>query len=145
MHELILFAIFAGANKKGIATRMERTLHILALLFLLFMGCPEHSLAAESGQQGVGMHAAVLHARLQSVAVPADPQSIYRVCSSRPQRVLPSFSNPRHPVNGRRLLAGKMFHSSLQRQGSRVRMETAPFQSVASCDYYVFALKHLLC
>lgn len=36
MHELILFATFAGANKKGIATRMERTLHILALLCSAF-------------------------------------------------------------------------------------------------------------
>ncbi|SET27195.1 hypothetical protein [Prevotella sp. kh1p2] len=124
---------------------MERVLQILALIFILSVGCPEQGLAAESGQQDVEMRAAAFLTRQLPVAVPADPQPVYRVCSSRPQRLLPPFGSSRHTVSGHRLLAHRTFYSSFSLYGGRARMETAPFPSDASCDYYVFALKHLLC
>ena len=76
-----------------------------------------------------------------------DATQLYRVCSSRPQRILPSqgsktertitpFSNfalRQHIV--------KNFNSYYD---VRCRKETAPFCMSASCDYYVIALRHII-
>ena len=76
-----------------------------------------------------------------------DASQIYRICSSRPQRVLPtqgaktertitpfgSFANRQHIV--------KPLYSYYD---SRCRRETAPFCMSASCDYYVIALRHFI-
>ena len=76
-----------------------------------------------------------------------DATQLYRVCSSRPQRILPSqgsktertitpFSNfalRQHIV--------KNFNSYYD---GRCRKETAPFCMSASCDYYVIALRHII-
>ena len=74
-----------------------------------------------------------------------DATSLYRVCSSRPQRLLPTHgsktertANPsgfvrRHIVKPLRFL-----------HDSRRRLETAPFSLSASCHYYVIALRHII-
>ena len=74
-----------------------------------------------------------------------DATSLYRVCSSRPQRLLPTHgsktertANPcgfvrRHIVKPLQLL-----------HDSRRRQETAPFSLSASCLYYVIALRHII-
>ena len=76
-----------------------------------------------------------------------DASQLYRVCSSRPQRILPSQG----PKTERTITP---FGSSAQRQhivkhlyshyDSRCRKETAPFCMSASCDYYVIALRHII-
>ncbi len=76
-----------------------------------------------------------------------DASQLYRVCSSRPQRILPSQG-----AKTERTLTP--FSSSAQRQhivkpfyshyDSRCRKETAPFCMSASCDYYVIALRHII-
>jgi len=76
-----------------------------------------------------------------------DASQIYRICSSRPQRILPtqgsktertitphgSFAIRRHKV--------KPLYSYYD---SRCRLETAPFCMSASSDYYVIALRHII-
>ena len=76
-----------------------------------------------------------------------DASQIYRICSSRPQRVLPtqgaktertvtpfgSFANRQHQVT-----------PLYSYYDSRCRLETAPFCLSASCDYYVIALRHII-
>ena len=76
-----------------------------------------------------------------------DASQIYRICSSRPQRVLPtqgsktertvtpfgSFANRQHQVT-----------PLYSYYDSRCRLETAPFCMSASCDYYVIALRHII-
>ncbi len=76
-----------------------------------------------------------------------DASQLYRVCSSRPQRILSSqgskteraitpfgnFALRQHIV--------KHFNSYYD---SRCRRETAPFCILASCDYYVIALRHII-
>ena len=76
-----------------------------------------------------------------------DASQIYRVCSSRPQRILPSQGSK----TGRTITP---FGSFANRQhqvtplysyyDSRCRLETAPFCLSASCDYYVIALRHII-
>ena len=76
-----------------------------------------------------------------------DASQIYRICSSRPQRILPtqgskternvtpygSFAFRKHII--------KPLYSYYD---SRCRLETAPFCPSASCDYYVIALRHII-
>ena len=76
-----------------------------------------------------------------------DASQIYRICSSRPQRVLPtqgsksertitpfgSFGIRQHHV--------KPLYSN---HDSRCRQETAPFCLSASSDYYIIALRHII-
>ena len=77
----------------------------------------------------------------------SDASQLYRICSSRPQRVLPtqgaktertvtpfeSFAIRQHHV--------KPLYSYYDR---RCRRETVPFCLSASCDYYVIALRHII-
>ena len=83
----------------------------------------------------------------QQEATLTDASQIYRICSSRPQRILPSqgsktgrtitpfgnFAVRQHIV--------KHFNSYYD---SRCRQETSPFCMSASCDYYVIALRHII-
>ena len=76
-----------------------------------------------------------------------DASQLYRVCSSRPQRILSSqgsktersitpfgsFAKRQHIV--------KRLNSYYD---SRCRKESAPFCMSASCDYYVIALRHII-
>ncbi|MBP5386671.1 MAG: hypothetical protein J6Y97_04700 [Prevotella sp.] len=76
-----------------------------------------------------------------------DASQLYRVCSSRPQRILP----PQGPKTERTITP---FDNFVQRQhivkhlyshyDSRCRKEAAPFCMSASCDYYVIALRHII-
>ena len=76
-----------------------------------------------------------------------DASQIYRICSSRPQRILPTQVSKTERTT-------KPFGSLAVRQhnvkplysyyDSRCRLETAPFCMSASCDYYVIALRRII-
>ena len=75
-----------------------------------------------------------------------DASQLYRICSSRPQRILPTQGSR----SGRTLTLSfsvarqhivKPLHSFYD---SRCRQESAPFCLSASCDYYVIALRHII-
>jgi len=76
-----------------------------------------------------------------------DASQIYRICSSRPQRVLPTQGaktertiTPFGSIAIRQHIV-KPLHSYYD---SRCRRETASFCLSASCDYYVIALRHII-
>ena len=76
-----------------------------------------------------------------------DASQLYRVCSSRPQRSLPSQGSKTErtitPFGnfGLRQHIVKHFNSYYD---SKCRQETAPFRMSASRDYYVIALRHII-
>ena len=74
-----------------------------------------------------------------------DATSLYRVCSSRPQRLLPTHGSKTErtasPCGYVRRNIVKPLHFL---HDSRRRMETAPFCLSASCIYYVIALRHII-
>lgn len=78
-------------------------------------------------------------------AVLTDARGLYRVCNTRPQRVLPHYGSSHERGAGRTVLAlhqtVKPFQSPYD---GRCRRESAPFCSAASCRYYVYALRHIL-
>jgi len=77
-------------------------------------------------------------------AVLTNTRDSYRVCNSRPQRLLTSVGS--HVRQYGKISFQSKFHllkSYLSDDKSRA--ETAPFSSSASCAYYVFALRRLRC
>ncbi|MBQ8713398.1 MAG: hypothetical protein IJ551_11365 [Prevotella sp.] len=74
-----------------------------------------------------------------------DATSLYRVCSNRPQRILPTHGSSSQRDTTPCLLARRQFVKPLQcLHDSRRRLETAPFCRPASCQYYVYALRHII-
>lgn len=78
-------------------------------------------------------------------AVINDVQTLYRICSSRPQRTVTPFGKMPCRLLARFFLSHKLSTLNAISLNGNVRLETAPFPSSAPCDYYVFALRHLLC
>ena len=74
-----------------------------------------------------------------------DATQLYRVCSSRPQRLLPTNSTKTErttsPAGMVRRNIVKPLHPFHDR---RCRLERAPHPLTASCDYYVIALRHII-
>ena len=75
-----------------------------------------------------------------------DATQLYRICSSRPQRILPTQGSRSERTltpafNFIRQHIVKPLHSYCD---SRCRQESAPFCLSASCDYYVIALRHII-
>lgn len=81
-------------------------------------------------------------------AILTDASQIYRICSSRPQRLL-SAQGPKTERTvtpfGNFTIRQHIVKHLFSYFDSRCRMETAPFCMSASCDYYVIALRRLLC
>ena len=76
-----------------------------------------------------------------------DASQLYRVCSSRPQRILPSQgSRTERTITpfGNHALRQHIVKHLYTCYDSRCRQETAPFCMSASCDYYVIALRHII-
>ena len=76
-----------------------------------------------------------------------DASQIYRICSSRPQRVLPTQgAKTERTVTpfGSQALRQHIVNPLYSYYDSRCRRETAPFCLSASCDYYVIALRHII-
>ena len=74
-----------------------------------------------------------------------DATSLYRVCSSRPQRLLPTHGSKTErtasPCGFVRRNIVKPLHFL---HDSRRRLETAPYCLSVSCLYYVIALRHII-
>ena len=75
-----------------------------------------------------------------------DATQLYRICSSRPQRILPTQGSrnertltPTFSFVRQHIV--KPLHSYFD---SRCRLESAPFCLSASCLYYVIALRHII-
>lgn len=75
-----------------------------------------------------------------------DATSLYRICNTRPQRIIPTFgSKSEQSINQFRLLAQRHIVKPLRfLHDNRRRLETAPFSLPASCHYYVIALRHII-
>ena len=137
------------------AGRMKRKLSFIWLLTALFAVCltvllnwqEQETVSLQSLQERTESSVITPQRQQPHEATLTDASQLYRVCSSRPQRILPSQG----PKTERTITP---FGSSAQRQhivkhlyshyDSRCRKETAPFCMSASCDYYVIALRHII-
>ena len=133
---------------------MQQTCHILpllpalfALLLTVFHGVQrDESVPAGNG---VGEWESALTAAKHHVpeATLTDAAGLYRICSSRPQRVVPTYGAGSQRISGSASAAAKRHNVSLLKlcYDCRCRRETAPFCTSASRHYYVIALRHILC
>ena len=85
--------------------------------------------------------------RNNNVAMLSNTRSTYRICNTRPQRLLPTYSSNPAKTQGKNHFYSihKRFKFFKLPYDGRRRQETAPFSSSASCDYYVIALRRILC
>ena len=85
------------------------------------------------------------HSDTSKDAVLSDSLSLLRICCSCPQRIIPVFGESTGKIFGRIAFYISKPQTYFLLFGGCCRLETAPFQSKASCDYYIFALRRLLC
>ena len=144
---LKIMAIFAG--------RVKRTRGFIWLLTALFAVCLTVLLNWQ--EQGVVSSQGYIERAESSVltlqrphpheATLTDASQLYRICSSRPQRILSSQGSKTERTitpfgsfaQRHRIVKHLYYHYQ-----SRCPNETAPFCMSASCDYYVIALRRII-
>lgn len=139
-------------------------LYIIFLMSMVFAGYGEVSAASISlsHQDSLAVETAdaahkkdrlakvTPHQQEQDAQLEDASNAAYRVCSSRPQRLLPSGNIHGNPSASSRLLIHRIrFLSSLLSviEGAMepFRQETAPIHFDVASKYYVICLRHLIC
>ena len=125
-----------------ISNMKQLILYIIFLMSMVFSGYGEVSAASISK---VTPNQQEQDAQLEDAS-----NAAYRVCSSRPQRLLPSGNIHGNPSASSRLLIHRIrFLSSLLSviEGAKepFRQETAPIHFDVASKYYVICLRHLIC
>ena len=139
-------------------------LYIIFLMSMVFSGYGEVSAAsislshqdsltveaADAAHKKDGLAKVTPHQQKQDAQLEDASNAAYRVCSSRPQRLLPSGNIHGNPSASSRLLIHRIrFLSSLLSviEGAKepFRQETAPIHFDVASKYYVICLRHLIC
>ena len=139
-------------------------LYIIFLMSMVFSGYGEVSAAsislshqdssaveaADTAHKKDGLAKVTPHKQEQDAQLEDASNAAYRVCSSRPQRLLPSGNIHGNPSASSRLLIHRIrFLSSLLSviEGAKepFRQETAPIHFDVASKYYVICLRHLIC
>lgn len=90
------------------------------------------------------------HEQEQDAQLEDASNAAYRVCSSRPQRLLPSGNIYGNPSASSRLLTNRIrflssFLSVIEGAKEPFRLETAPIHFDVASKYYIICLRHLIC
>ena len=90
------------------------------------------------------------HQHEQDAQLEDASNAAYRVCSSRPQRLLPSGNIYGNPSASSRLLTNRIrflssFLSVIEGAKEPFRLETAPIHFDVASKYYIICLRHLIC
>lgn len=74
-----------------------------------------------------------------------DATSLYRICNTRPQRIIPTYgSKTERTISPFKFALRQIVQPFKFCHDNRRRLETAPFCLLASCQYYVLALRHII-
>ena len=138
--------IAAGMRRTLIATKILTALFAVCLTVLLSWQNHDDATVTEFYQHCESSVLTPRHRHHQEATL-TDASQIYRICSSRPQRVLPAQGaksertvTPFGSLAFRQHIVKPLYSY----YDSRCRRETAPFCMSASCDYYVIALRHII-
>lgn len=126
--------------------------YILLNIFLVLGNCQGYTASPNEDENPVRSSQTEESSTIRStsdhergVAILSDASHLYRICNTRPQRVLPTYGSQLKRISGRTattlLRYVKPFKSFHDR---RFRQETAPFCSSVSCIYYIYALRHII-
>ena len=133
---------------------MRQPLHILRTLAALSVVCLAVLLNLRTGrsvstEESLGQWKSALTAQTLHVpeATLSEAAQLYRICSSRPQRIVSTHGSGSERTPGSLGSLARRHHvPHLQSHyDGRCRSETAPFCTSASRHYYVIALRHILC
>lgn len=147
-----------------ISNMKQLILYIIFLMSMVFSGYGEVSAAsvslshqdslivetADATHKKDRLAKVTPHQQEQDAQLEDASNAAYRVCSSRPQRLLPSGNIHGNPSASSRLLIHRIrFLSSLLSviEGAKepFRQETAPIHFDVASKYYVICLRHLIC
>ena len=139
--------IFVGRMK-----RMRGFICFLTSFFAVFLTVllnwqEQDVVPSQNSPERAGMAVVSPQRHQHHEAILTDASQLYRVCSSRPQRIQPSQGSKteRNITPYGRFVQRKHFVKHLcSTYDSRCRKETAPFCMSASCDYYVIALRRII-
>ena len=138
--------IFAGRMKRVHCFTWFFTA-LFAVFLMVVTNCQEQNVVPEQ-KHSERTESSVMSPQRQQRhdATLTDATQLYRICSSRPQRILPTHGSRSErtltpPFSVVRQHIVKPLHSYFD---SRCRLETAPFCLSATCDYYVIALRHII-
>lgn len=125
---------------------MLRWFKIFVYAVCLTFACQTSAFAKADNSNGEEKHTFIHEHQENAQATISDAQNLARLCSSVPERVLPS-SNFTHtlrtPVRPHNLFfIQKISFANYHGQGITV---SKPILAVPSCAYYVLTLRHLLC
>ena len=133
-----------------ISNMKQLILYIIFLMSMVFSGYGEVSAASYTSHTKDRLAKVTTHQQEQDAQLEDASNAAYRVCSSRPQRLLPSGNIHGNPSASSRLLIHRTrFLSSLLSviEGAKepFRQETAPIHFDVASKYYVICLRHLIC
>jgi len=141
------FRNFAGGMRRVLTTARILTALCAVWLTVLLNWQNRNDATAEVNYQYRESSVLTPQHQHHQEATLTDASQIYRICSSRPQRVLPTQgSKTERTVTpfGNIALRQHIVKPLYSYYDSRCRLETAPFCLSASCDYYVIALRHII-
>ena len=121
--------------------------HLLLTVVLTF-SCTTFASAASSGRgnDSTRKHGIVLAQDDAPKATLTEGNSLARICSSRPERILPSFlttNSQRHNIRHNNLF-NLQKASFCQYRGLKAIISRR-ILAMPSCEYYILTLRHLLC
>lgn len=79
-----------------------------------------------------------------TTALLSDASTIYRICNSRPQRVLPIFHAPHQHLSGRNPFLFSSNYNLKNIHGWVGLIDFLPCHSTVPSDYYIIALRHII-
>lgn len=122
---------------------MKHLLFLITLIISMTFG--GHGTMGAAPVQGNDKVQKVEHKENSHDAVLTDASNVYRVCNSRPQRIVPTWLTPSHGQGNKLPYYHKFCHPLFTQFGGRQRQETAPFHFDVASKYYVICLRHLRC
>ena len=124
---------------------MKKWLKIILLLLVMVLKGTTTVDAAIPVHDDEGIRSWVVEQEQRQQANFSDTSLIYHICSSRPDRLEPVLDFKKADQLNRKLFVIHHFNSVLPLRCGRYHVVITRLMAELPCDYYVFALRRLLC
>lgn len=122
----------------------SRLIKIWFLWLVLVLGCATEAGAREQKARDTLTDATALPLKADGALI-TDAHDIYRICNSRPVRLINGQGPKPHKQNSHNATVSQKTKTLFNRYDGVRRLPSAPFRRCAPCDYFVFALRRILC
>ena len=154
-HNVRIFAaVFIEMSRKELTMKSRRIIMTCFAAIILMMALPVDVLATVGSTTNAKGEGQARRDRLtdisrkedhRPVAVFEDTMNTMRICLTRPQRLLPSHGAAPGKTQVRSMESRRYTTPLCNYQIRSSRQESTPFQSSVSRNYYVIALRHIIC